>query len=341
MKLIDLYLNEIGQHLPNKNKDDILREIRSTLMDMVEDRNPNPAQEPDEAIVKEVLKEFGSPRNVAKQYGKHNYLIGPQLFPTYLQVLKIVLIIVAGLNLVGVIVTIISQPALETSTFEAILQVIGGLFSSLFTAFGIVTLSFAGIERTTPEEWTFQLEQRWSPEDLKEQEDHEHVNITGLAIEITLSLIFIVLLNFFLDRIGIYYLGESGWVSIPILNENFNQYLPWITAGAVLDIALNLYLIRKGFWDKLAPLFKVLINIFKIAVNFAILTGPAIITLSQTALEGSNLDLSTPAQELTRLMNIGLDVLLGLAIFGLIVDTVKRIYDAYIKGNQAKIEIKS
>jgi len=338
MKIIDLYLEEVSRRLPIKNREDILQEIRSTLMDMIEDRQPGSELEPDEDIVKEVLKEFGHPRKVAGQYTQHNYLIGPQIFPAYLQVLKIVLIIATALNVLGVIVALISQSSLGSTPLDAIAGVVSGLFNALFTAFGIVTLSFAGVERTTPEEWKVKIEEDWDPEDLLNQMDKERVKVTEIAIEITLSLVFIVILNFFLDRIGIYSLGETGWISAPILNENFKRYIPWLTACAVLDIGLNLYLIRRGFWDKIAAIIKVLINAFKIAINFVILTGPAIITITASAWQKLNFDAFT-AEGLTRGLNIGLDVVLGLAIFGMVVDSIRRLYETFIKGSSPKLEI--
>ena len=339
MKLINLYLDEIRRHLPPRNREDILKEIRSTLMDMVEDRNPDPDQSPVEETVKAVLRDFGSPREVAAQYGAKNYLIGPRLFPAYLQVLRIVLIVIAALNVLGIFVTVVSQPSFNAGVFDTLAEIVGGLFSSLFTGFGIVTLSFAGIERSAPEEWRVEIDQKWEPEQLLKHEDVQKISYTGLAFEITLTLIFIALINFFLDRIGIYYIGESGWVSAPILNENFLRYIPWVTAYAVLDIGLNLYLIRTGFWDRWASLSKILVNAFKIAVNFAILLGPAVITVTASAWVNLGFDMDITARELTRGMNFGLDVILGLAIFGLVVESLKLIYTNFIKGGSAKIEI--
>ncbi len=339
MRLINLYLDEIRRHLPPKNKEDILKEIHSTLMDMVEDRNEDPNRSPDEETITEVLKEFGSPREVAVQYGAKNYLIGPRLFPTYVQVLKIVLIVIAALNVLGIVVAVINQPNLDAGVFDTITEIVGGLFSSLFSGFGIVTLSFAGIERTTPEEWKVAIDKQWDPDQLLKHEDVKRVNYTGLAFEITLTLVFITLLNFFLDRIGIYYLGESGWASAPVLNDNVLRYIPWITAYSVFEIGLNLYLMRTGFWDTWAFLSKVLINAFKIAVNFAIILGPTVLTISADALQNLGFEPSITARELTHWANVGLDALLGLAIFGTVVETIKLIYSNFIKGNGTKFEI--
>lgn len=339
MKLIELYLDEIRRQLPPKNRDDIINEIHSNLFDTIEDRSGGSEQPADDETIKAVLAEFGPPRTVAQQYGAQNYLIGPRMFPIYLQVLKFVLIVVAALNLLGLVVAVVGQSGVGSGLFETALKIVGGLFSSLFTAFGIVTLSFAVIEQTAPEEFTIELDQSWSPDDLVKQAAQERVSIAGQAIEITLGLVFIALINFFLDRIGIYYLGDSGWVSTPILNNSFLRYVPWITATAVFDIGLNLYLIRKGFWDKTASIAKVLISAFKIAVLFAIITGPDVITISSTALQMLNFDIQTPAQQLSTTLNLVLRILLGLSIFGLVVESFKRVYDTLIKGSHTRIEI--
>jgi hypothetical protein len=329
MNIINVYLEEIRHRLPIKNRDDIIEEIRSVLMDMIEERNPTPGSDPDEATIKAVLRDFGAPQKVAQQYGNHRHLIGPQIYPVYIKVLKIVLIVVAALNVLGVVVAAVSGSPAESGLFVSLLETIGGLFSSLFTAFGIVTLSFILIERTIPKEFQIEIEEGWSPDDLEKVEEQERIKIPELAIEITLGIVLIVVLNVYLDRIGIYYLGDSGWASAPILNDNFLRYIPWITAYTVLDIAINLYLIRKGIWDIYAAIAKVLNNIFKIAVLFAIIIGPAILAVNPTAWDALNLDLSLTAQRLTQQMNTVLDILLGLTIFGLVVESIKRLYRTF------------
>ncbi len=339
MKLLELYLDEIRQNLPPRNREDIIKEIRSTLMDMIEDRNPNPGNTPDDAIIKAVLIEFGAPRKVARQYGGQNSLIGPRMFPIYIQVLRIVLIVVAALNVLGLIISIVSQSGFDSNAFEAVLQVVGGLFSSLFSAFGIVTLSFAVIERATPDEWRVNINEKWDPDDLLKHENNVRVKVVEIAIEITFSLIFIVLINFFLDKIGIYSFGSSGWVSTPIFNDNFLRYIPWITAYIVLDIILDFYLLRQGFWDKWATGAKVMINMFKIAVNFAIITGPAVLVIDAASLKWIDFSTIVTTQSLTHSANLGLDVVLGLAIFGLVVDSIKRLYEGFIKVNPANLEV--
>ena len=340
MKILNVYLDETRQHLPIKNRDDIIAEIRSVLMDMIEERNPNPGSTPDEAIIKAVLSDFGSPRQVARQYSKHQYLVGPQIFPVYLQVLKIVLTVVAAVSILGVIIAIISGSATENGFFITALETVGGLFSSLFITFGIVTLSFVLIERFSPPEWQAEFEDEWSPDDLKEKADQHRVKIPSLAVEITLGIFLIVLLNVYLDWIGIYFMGDSGWVSTPILNENFLRYVPWITAFIVLEIALNLYLIRKAYWDTPASIAMVSINLFKIGVLVAIIVGPTVISIDPTALQALNLELGVTAQTLSQQANTGFRILLGLVNFGIAVDTITHLIRILSLKRQSGYKIK-
>ncbi len=334
MKLIELYLDDVRRHLLlRKNRDDIIEEIRSTLMDTVEDRSPNPGQEPDEETVKNVLKEYGSPRTVAAQYSQRNYLIGPRLFPLYEQVLMIVLIVVSAVSLLGFFVALIGQSGFETGLLDGILQMLGNLSGSLFAAFGIVTLSFAAIERTVFEEWDVNLDEDWEPDYLLKEEGNECVKIGESAVEITMNIIFIAVLNFFFHWIGIYYLSDAGWHSVPIFTDAFNQYIPWITCYAVLDIALALYLIRTEYWDKFSSIAKILINIFKIAITFAITVGPAIITIDSSAWQALAPSAEMTALNLSGIANTVLNVLLGLSIFGLTVDSIRRLYLSFIKGH--------
>src|SRR5512147_2725667 len=110
MNLIDKYIAEVGKHLPRKNRADIEAEIRSTLEDMLDERTQGkgPADKGpvDEATVMELLKEYGSPREVAATYQIHQYLIGPRLFPIFEMVLRIVFAVVTVVSFVGLGVTL-------------------------------------------------------------------------------------------------------------------------------------------------------------------------------------------------------------------------------------------
>src|SRR5574342_403136 len=147
MNLIDKYIAEVGKHLPRRQRADIEAEIRSTLEDMLEERkqDKDPA---DEVAVMELLKEYGSPREVAAKYKTHQYLIGPRLFPLFEMVIRIVFAVVAGASLIGLGVGLTKTGLTGPAFVSTLRDWLGGLLGGLIAAFGNVTLVFAILERT-------------------------------------------------------------------------------------------------------------------------------------------------------------------------------------------------
>ena len=86
MNLMERYIIEVGRHLPRKGREEVLNELRSTLQDMLDDRVVE--GKPAEADVEALLREYGSPRQVAKSYGSEQYVIGPDLYPFFVMVTR-------------------------------------------------------------------------------------------------------------------------------------------------------------------------------------------------------------------------------------------------------------
>ena len=77
MKLIEVYIQEVTRRLPEKNREDIALELRSTIEDML----PDDYREED---VKSVLEKLGNPAILASGYrDQPMYLIGPRYFDVY------------------------------------------------------------------------------------------------------------------------------------------------------------------------------------------------------------------------------------------------------------------
>src|SRR5512141_2228091 len=168
MNLIDKYIAEIGKHLPRKNRTDIEAEIRSTLEDMLDERTQGKGPA-DEATVMALLKEYGSPREVAATYKTQQYLIGPRLFPIFEMVLRIVLIVVASASLIGLAVTLVKTNLTGPEFISALGQWIGSLVSGLIAAFGNIALVFAIMERTQLGNKFEREFKEWDPKELKEE----------------------------------------------------------------------------------------------------------------------------------------------------------------------------
>ena len=110
--LIDRYLRAVKEQLPRDQQDDVINELSENLHAQIEDEEAahgRPLLETEEAAI---LKRFGNPMVVAARYRGDTrsvsfgrQLIGPELFPTYLKVLTvnvvITLLVVVGVLLVG------------------------------------------------------------------------------------------------------------------------------------------------------------------------------------------------------------------------------------------------
>ncbi len=110
--LVDRYLSAVKEQLPRAQQDDVIAELTENLRAQIEDEEETlgrPLAEDEEAAI---LKRFGNPMVVAARYRGDSrsvsfgrQLIGPELFPTYLKVLTvnvvITLIVIAAVLLVG------------------------------------------------------------------------------------------------------------------------------------------------------------------------------------------------------------------------------------------------
>lgn len=139
MQLIDSYLNEVERFLPANQRADILGELRSSLeeqvLDVAGDKSPGVEDQ------KVVINRLGHPMKVASNYQGQRYLIGPELFPTFVQTLKTVLVVVAAIQ-IAIMLTAYVSSGWSTS----LKGVLSGVFESLLWASIIVSLVFASIE---------------------------------------------------------------------------------------------------------------------------------------------------------------------------------------------------
>jgi len=284
MNLIDRYVTEVGKHLPRKNRLDIEAELRSTLEDMLEDRGQQAKGQTDEALVEELLKEYGAPKEVAATYQIHQYLIGPKLFNIYTLVLKFVL---AALTLGLTIATAISLFG-ESMTAPELLKSLGGfatsLVGALIAAFGNVTLVFAILERVLPAS-EFEEDEEWTPAELTKEPEPNQVSTGEMIIGIVFTAAALIILNFYPQVVGIWNFVNGEWAQIGGLSDAFFRYLPWINLSGILTIALNIWLMRQGIWEALTRWLHIGLEFVGIIIAVAMLRGPSLLSIYNTAVD--------------------------------------------------------
>jgi hypothetical protein len=167
--LTERYVHAVTRRLPESGREDVGRELRATIADAVEAADPgtDPAVAERTAIVA-----LGDPERLAAGYrGRPTYLIGPDLYPIWARVTRLLLGVVPA---IAGAVELVS--ALVETPIPSIGSIIAGVLSTAFFAAAQVAfwtvLGFAIAERNGTD--ADQLRGRaWKPEDLAEpQERH-------------------------------------------------------------------------------------------------------------------------------------------------------------------------
>jgi len=185
MDLIDRYLSAIRRNLPARNADDIVAELRDALASRIEDREEALGRPLEAAEIQALIKDFGHPLVVAARFRKQQWLIGPDVYPFYFSVARIVVLAIAGVQVAIGLAQLLFG---DRDPLQLLLQTIGGLSASLLISLAIVTLIFAILERTG-----FPAEHigNWNPAQLPDIGD-EQPGPWKSAAEVALSLAFLL-----------------------------------------------------------------------------------------------------------------------------------------------------
>jgi hypothetical protein len=296
MNLIDKYITEVGKHLPRKGRADIEAEIRSTLEDMLEERKQVRGLE-EETLVIELLREYGEPRKVAESYVGPQYLIGPRLYPFMWMVARIVLSVLFMVLLMIFGFSVVRGQMSSIEIAQALTGFIGNYIGAAISALGNIVLIFAVLERVLPAEVTKDMQEKWDPAQLAREPDPDQVKVGEEVVEIFFTLAFLILFNFFPERIGLYIFSRDELFFIPLLTEAFFRYLHWWTLIGVGQIGLNFLLLSAGTWTKVTRVASLVLKAATIVLVIFILTGPAMIAITPESLAGLEFELSPKKAE--------------------------------------------
>ena len=158
MEMIDRYLQAVKFALPAAQRDDIIKELRDSILSQVEEKEAGlgrPLAEDEQA---DVLKKLGSPMHLASRYRKQQYLIGATMFPIYWKVLKASLGL-AFLVLVGASVA----TAAAGKTFSESIAVLLRYPSVALMTFAWITMVFSALEFFGAR---FHVKDGWDPRKL-------------------------------------------------------------------------------------------------------------------------------------------------------------------------------
>ena len=141
MDMIETYLDAVATQLPRDTRDDIIAELRDTLLSQIEEREEALGRPLDEDEREAIVRAMGHPLVVGARYREGpQMLIGPELFPYWLFAVKV------GLAILTRVFVITSVIATMTGSWHAAGQSFSGLVGSGLTLVGAVTVAGAAIE---------------------------------------------------------------------------------------------------------------------------------------------------------------------------------------------------
>lgn len=264
MKLIDRYVYAVTERLPENMREDIKKELYANIEDML-------PENPSEEDVKGVLQRLGDPVKLANEYsGTKRYLIGPDVYDSYISVLKLVTGIVA---IVFVIITVLEK-AVNPLAGEGIIEMtidiftnsIGAVLEGIIHGFIWVTLVFVIIERTGVNEGKIPfIKKKWSIDDLPEisVSNRRKISRVETAFGMFFTMLFLIIFYFQPQIIGIYSTGENGLELLAplIVTERLQFYMPVIIILAFISFIVQVWKFISMKWDIPLAIANTIINL--------------------------------------------------------------------------------
>ncbi len=237
------YIWAVVKHLPAKGRSDIETELKGLIEDMLAERTGGGRPTPKDLDV--VLAELGAPYELAQKYiAQDRYLIGPELFPKYWLVLRIVLAAeVFGLTLAAALTAALGGAA----GIGAFVRWLANLCVGAAVAFGFVTLFFAVAERQGGRLRQQLMHQDWKLSELPPVPPGKSRIPRGEPIAgIIFTVLVMILFGWFSELMGAW-LPHNGWRIVPIFDAAvLNARLPLLFLCFTLGLAREIAKLLEG-----------------------------------------------------------------------------------------------
>ncbi|MBD7936960.1 MULTISPECIES: HAAS signaling domain-containing protein [Cytobacillus] len=331
MEWIEVYIHEVTKRLPEKQRNDIALELKSSILDAL----PENYTLDDE---KAVLADLGDPAEIAKNYrDAPSYLIGPDYYDLFMTTVKMILQLAIGFAIAYIVFEGVVTYLDSNQDWTYIFTVFGkGIWTVLSTAIQVVfwvAFVFIIMERTGVAPYEIAgTGAKWTPDDLK--------NITVIPkkkgitkVDIFAAFLWTAIWGsiyfFALDIVGIYTQNnqETGLTLLtPIFNQEFLlSFWPLVLIVLLCELTLTVYKWVKRQWTKSLATINTVYQLLYTIVFLLIILQP-------------NLFHSDLINELSQIFNTTaanissiLDTIIGVSIAVTIISAVYASYDGFKK----------
>jgi hypothetical protein len=253
MDLVERYIAAVKFWLPAKLRDDVAAELAEDIRCEIEEAERAKGRPLSEDEVAAILKARGAPLTVAGRYQPQRHLIGPELFPLYIFVLKIVAVI----SFIPPLLAWLSRGFIDHTA--PVPDLIASPFNSLLVSFAIVTIVFAVIEHKGI---NLAGAKNWNPKTLRPVIDRNKIPRSDSIGEIIGSMI----------GIGFFCAGYLSQTTYDFPQGGSVTVAPeWIAfwqimiGSAVANIAFGAVNLFKPYWSGLRVVAWLVINLTQTA----------------------------------------------------------------------------
>lgn len=325
-KMIDRYIYAVTKRLPEDMREEVKVELKANINDML-------SENPSDEEVEKVLYELGHPRVLANNYrGKERYLISPLYFDEYVNVLKIVGLIVLVITLVfGSIDAALNYEATTIigAIAEVTSEIIGNVMSGLVTAFAWVTIIFWLIEYNTKSA----KKNEWKLKDLPDlpKENSAKISRTGTIIElilgVTFSIIFIIVILNYLDLIVIH--DDNIFITNVFNEEVARSFVPFFIISLVVMVGVSLAKLYYRSWNVQLAIMHTAYQILSLVImllfiNHSMLIQPQVFEVISSHMDYTTAEVIQGFSRGVRAFSIVVSIIVGIDITSTWFKTLKR-----------------
>lgn len=312
---IERYIYAVVKTLPHRMREDVEKELRGLIADMLDERCGDVP--PTEHDVRVVLTELGLPGELAAQYRPEHdrYLIGPRYYGKYKQLMTLVLTAVAiGLGVAGVVQAIMSA----APWYLVIGEWIGTLFSSLLAVFAAITLVFAVLERRGVKVDFGQEDLSHLPPVPKKQ---ARISRWESGFGLVAGVLFLVFFLIAPELICVITPEQT----VPVFDvARIRALWPVVLGCLLLGMSADVLKFIEGRYTRRLAVVNTVTNVGSAVLTVVLFAGPSLLNPALgpflTALIGTEIG---PLQWMLAHFN---PLILGLVLFGLILDTAVTAY---------------
>lgn len=260
--LIERYVAAVIQQLPEDERTEVAKELRSNIYDMLSDQ-------PSDNEIIEVLQSMGSPTKLAEQYRQNpRYLISPQVYDEYIRLLKLLVPIVGIITaIVGAVSGFIEVFQQAGSQVNRILQVMlqtgiqsgvsGILQTFVWTTAGFVIAERSGILNN-------RKQKAWTIEELPPLTAEKLIPVSDPVAEMITTIVFSAFLLF--GALNLYPMvfsnNSSVFLSIPLFSQSFVIFLiPVLIIGVLLTLIVSVLKLIDRRWSNRVCAWSIIDNV--------------------------------------------------------------------------------